>query len=297
MKRNLLALLCALLLPLSACSLAREDTGQVQDRFCGLYVVPVAEDAPPPFTSETLDLTELGTEAVDTGRFGTLSFPKLVLLAREDPETGDYVFPGLPGAGIWEIRTENLTYFGSTLGDPVFQGGGEETTLSGTLYLSEDLASSAYVYLYRVYQTPEGQLYLDGSGDSISGGIGGGYSQSMTATATGADGETVSESFTVSVSFEAIPQLRQVVVRQYDRQDQPVAEAVYTLASGDQILQRAEGAEWVLVTEQAEDGTAKRTVYDWDCAEDQHHTVWFVGENGLGTSLFFTLPGQLAEDI
>ena len=68
---------------------------------------------------------------------------------------------------------------------------------------------------YRVFQTPDGRIYLNGSGNSYAGGMSG-FTETQTYSYT-MDGETMQEDkLTVKVYIKSVPRLEKVIVTQYE---------------------------------------------------------------------------------
>ena len=199
----LLAAAAAVLAALGTVPLAAPGPEGQADRFVGFHVAFGARQTP----YDDGSWTEYGSQTLDTGRFGALSFPRSVLFGVYDAERGRYDFPGLEGRNcfLYQSVEENGDLVNSSsveLAHPNMAykstDQGEEETISGTVYFRAG-EEERFVTLYRVYQTEDGRLYLDGSGNSY-GGAGGmtvteHWQQSVTE-----NGETHSTSFSVEVS-------------------------------------------------------------------------------------------------
>ena len=81
-----------LIFSLAGCSLAQpEKEGPEQDEFIGYYLIYGSEGE----VYENLvdeHWTEYGSETLDLGAYGSVSSPRMILAA-EEPEEGEYVFP------------------------------------------------------------------------------------------------------------------------------------------------------------------------------------------------------------
>ena len=207
MRNKLLCLLLAAALTAltAGCSLARpEQENAPEERWIGLYVV---YDPPGTYTdfSSNPNLVELGTESLDAGKYGSLTIPREVLLGEEDPDTGDIVFPGLAGYSLF-IRhiQEDSGYVTAVQSD---MSPGEEGTavassdegvaesadgliwwgppLDAAADFDPDASPHGIWHGYNVYETSDGQVYLDGTGNSYGGaGSGMGFSSDAAYTYT-----------------------------------------------------------------------------------------------------------------
>lgn len=313
MKRSkwLAAALAALLL--AGCSLARPEKAAEQgDRWVGVYVVPSGRDG----FYDNPSLEEYGSAQVETDQFGTLTFPQEVLFAVED-EAGGYTFPGLEkGYSLFVYREygngepdhKGLDY---AIGIASNMAPGEENpqisytdegvseTASGTIYYGPPLGVTdwdAYENrgvwtAYRVFQTAEGRLYLDGSGNSYSGG---GSSFTETRSYTYAkNGETVKEdTVTVSVSLQAISRLEKLIVTQFDENNAVLQSDDLNLQNDRPELRCLPETAWVLVEEVSAEGT-ERTVYNPPEGEDPvTHDYLLLDDEGLGHMAYLNLYAQ-----
>lgn len=303
--------LCALLLAgltflLAGCSLARpEAEDQQQDRFCGFYMV----------YSSTYDdgfydnphLTELGTDTLDTGEYGSVSFPRQVLMFDWESRS----FPGLEGYALFTYRgtEENGSlYYGcvSDMGEAKFNtavtdlGGKDE--IEGAVYMGPPLGeenwdpnqNQGYWRAYRVYQTKDGAVYLDGSGNSYSGA--GGMSTTETAAYTSTkNGETVLEdTVSATVHIEVVPRLESLTVIQYDDGGGEVCRGGIPLGKELPAVTPERDTAWLLVEERYGDGTVKRTAYSVQ-EESVLHSVVILDDRGAGESASLEIMGTGAK--
>ncbi len=292
----LLAAAAAVLAALGTVPLAAPGPEGQADRFVGFHVAFGARQTP----YDDGSWTEYGSQTLDTGRFGALSFPRSVLFGVYDAERGRYDFPGLEGRNcfLYQSVEENGDLVNSSsveLAHPNMAykstDQGEEETISGTVYFRAG-EEERFVTLYRVYQTEDGRLYLDGSGNSY-GGAGGmtvteHWQQSVTE-----NGETHSTSFSVEVSLQAVQPLQTVTVTQYGGSDEPLAACVLDGSRAEESISLLPQTQWVLVAERDADGGVKRTVYDLAPEGGPlMHTAWFLDEAGLGRPVFLTIGVQ-----
>ena len=123
----------------------REDPGA--DQFIGFHMV--LEKMPKEGEEIPVDQShwvEYGTEEMKTEDFGTLSFPKKILIGRftDDPHGQDYEFPGLPGLNCFlaeeELEEGGTQYAGTSgLAGAHIKVGDEEESISGTVYFGPPL--------------------------------------------------------------------------------------------------------------------------------------------------------------
>lgn len=193
------------------------------------------------WSSDNPLLTELGTEDIDLGKYGVHALPRLMLIGQYDEEKHEYTFPGLPGYSLFSTTTYEeagapCTSSVSDMAEASFRlsvtDNGTTDEMEGTLYMGppadagphwDPLTDADGVWtFYRVYQAPDGTVYLDGGGDSFRGG--GGFSTTQTATqkTTDSEGQVTEETVSVRVSVEAAPRLTQLAVSPV-RQRQPAA--------------------------------------------------------------------------
>lgn len=302
MKNKLCALLLAgLLLTLTGCQLAKpEQENELLggDRFAGIYAV-YDENGRPDFYSNP-NLTELGTEEIDLGKYGTHSIPKEVLVGQYDEEERKYTFPGLEGFALLvthEERDEGYcsasysdmadNHFATAVTD---QGNTEE--MEGTLYIGPPLGAgpdwSEYEDLngvwtcYRVYQTEDGTVYLDGSGNSYGGA--GGMSTTATSTQkTTFNGEVTEETVSVKINVKSAPRLTRLTVTQFDESNLILQSQALPLSGELPEIDCLPTTAWVLVEEVS--GTeVTRTVYNApQPGEDPfYHQVILLDDSGMG---------------
>ena len=312
MKRSkwLAAVLAALLL--AGCSLARpEKEAEQEDRWVGVYVVP-SQDGRDGFYDNP-NLEEYGSSQVETDQFGTLTFPQEVLFAVED-EAGNYTFPGLEkGYSLFIYRKygnedpdhKGLDYAIGIASDMApgeenpqisYTDEGVSETASGTIYYGPppgvtdwDAYENRGVWTaYRVFQTADGRLYLDGSGNSYSGG-GGSFTETRTYTYA-ENGETVKEdTVTVSVSLQTVSRLEKLIVTQFDENNAILQSDDLNLKNSRPELHCLPETAWVLVEEVNSEGT-ERTVYDPPEGEDPvAHEYVLLDDEGLGYMAYLNI--------
>lgn len=293
----LLLALGALLL--AGCSLARAEDGTAAgDRWIGFYVM--RETGREQFYDNPY-LTEYGSSTLETEKYGGFSIPRKVLMAVQEDQ--GYRFPGMEGGfTLFSVRREeeygpsiemvsNMGPGDMTAFTHVSDTGSEEC-ISGTVYEGRPLNAAdggpdgdhLMWTGYRVYQTPAGEVYLDGSGNSYSGPCG--FTETQTYTYT-EDGGTVKEyKMTAKVTIEAVPRLEKLVVTQYDKNNAVLRTSEPDLEEAEVICEA--DAAWVLVEEVNEEG-AVHTAYDMpdEAGETVYHDFAVLDDDGVGK------PGQL----
>lgn len=300
MKKRILkigaALAClALLLGAAGGKLARpERETREEDRFVGFQMV--FERLPGEGERVPVDETgwvEYGSDPVRVAGMGTLDLPRRILIGRYSEETGEYSFPGREGRNCFlavrELEEGGTHYTGhqGLAGSHIsIRDDGE--SLSGTLYFGPPLDDSAwgtndYEYgwtAYRVYQMEDGTVYLDGSGNSY-GGVGGFTTTTREERTQTINGESVTQSFEVSVAMEAVERLTAVQVKWYGG-DGALLAGQAVEPEGELSLTPVPGAAWALVEETDRLGAVTRTAYTLGGEQGASHRLVLLDERGMG---------------
>lgn len=311
MRNKLLCLLlAAVLTALTGCSLAQpEQKTAFEDRWIGFYVVYNPPGAYNSFSSNS-NLVEMGTTSLDTGKYGALTIPQKVLLGEEDPDTGALTFPGLTGYSLF-IRHKQEDYGPVTQVVSNMSPGEEGTTINSTDQGTAETASGVIWWgppldapadwdpnedgygiwhAYRVFETADGQVYLDGSGNSYSGGGSGmGFSSDATHTYT-ENGESRTDSISVSVSVKYTPRLTGLRVVEFAGDSSVVRTTALPLAEDLPALVPAADTAFLVVEEESAEGV-KRTLYSTaDLSEGPvYHEVVLLDEEGCGHGTYLTI--------
>lgn len=310
MRNKLLCLLLAVALTaLTGCSLARpEQEAAAEDRWIGLYVVYSPPGTYNDFNSNP-NLVEMGTTSLDTGKYGTLAFPREVLLGEEDPDTGDITFPGLEGYSLF-IRHKQEDYGPVTAVQSDMSPGEEGTTInnsdqgtaetaSGVIWWGPPLDAASdwdsyenagIWHAYNVYETADGQVYLDGSGNSYSGGGSGmGFSSDATYTYT-ENGESRTDSVSVSVSVKYAPRLTALRVVEFAGDNSVVNTTDLPLTEDLPALVPTADTAFLIVEEESREGV-KRTLYSTEnlAEEPAYHEVVLLDQEGRGHGVYLTI--------
>lgn len=304
-------LLAAALTALTAgCSLARPEREAAQEeRWIGFYVVYSPPGIYDTFSSNP-NLVEMGTESLDAGKYGSLTIPREVLLGEEDPDTGDIVFPGLAGYSLFLRHIqEDSGYVTAVQSD---MSPGEEGTAvassdegvaesaDGLIWWGPPLDAPAdwdpnedgygIWHAYRVFETADGQVYLDGTGNSYgAGGSDMGFSSDAAYTYT-ENGETRKDSISVSVSVKYTPRLTALRVVEFDGDNSVVKTTALPLTEELPLLTLESDTAFLVVEEESADGV-KRTLYAAGDFTDgaQYHEVILLDQEGRGHGVYLTM--------
>lgn len=313
--------LSALLLALGATGgqLAQPERQETQaDRWVGFHVVYEAlplsmeelESHPEDYPEEDRShWVEYGSQDLDVDGLGTLAIPREILIGEYQEETGEYLFPGLEGYNAFlvaqTLEDGSQVWGGSyDLANAQVKVGGAEQSLSGTIYFGPPIGAETdwaerepdYAWTaYRVFQMPDGTVYLDGSGNSygISPGNAG-FSSTTTDTRT-VNGESETSTLTVEVNMEQVQRLEAAAVKLFDAADRLLATQEFSPEEAeDAHVSLPSECAWVLVEERYEDGSLHRTVYsplEQEGQEEIAHSLVLLDERGMGraVSLFLTL--------
>ena len=306
MKRKLMLLLAVLLAvvlaDLTGGSLAQPEAGDSSEgRFAGFFVAYDVTGTGRDAFYDNPNLTASGSKTLDT-EYGKLSLPRNILVGKEGKD-GQYTFPGMEGLCLFLVHGEmdDGSPYAKVISDmhvleKTATHADRETCyeFSGTAYLGPPLnagpgwdryTSAGILTYYRVYEAPDGTVYLDGSGNSASSGLGS-YSENRTFS-TMEDGEMSSKTIKVTAHAAYAPRLEKLTVSQFDDTN--------TLLQADELALREDMPEvaclpetaWALVEEQSADGTV-RTAYSAgaDSGEEPvaRHTVILLDRDGLGTA-------------
>jgi len=253
---------------------------------------------------ENPHLTEYGSVRLEG--YGAVANEVLFAVERE----GGWVFPGMEGgytlfaaAGVYE---DGSPYYTTVSNMAPGEGGSEMKvtdegttySLSGTVYYGPPLGAEAdwasarrnAVWTgYRVYQTEDGRIYLDGSGSSFSGDGCTGFTLSDEKKTT-VNGEAATEKIEVSVSVREVPRLERLSVTQFDAGSAVLRTDDLPLTGKLPAVQWAAGAAWALVEESSPDGV-RRTAYSVPAAweEPVSHQVILLDDDGLGCAAQLTM--------
>lgn len=262
-----------------------------EDQFVGFHLVYQS----PLEKVEQSGWKEYGTQDMVLEGFGTVSFPRKILIGRYNEETWEYEFPGLEGQNCFlGLRTEedgNQSYVGySGLADAHIVVGDGEYSISGTAYvgpMAENHAPTEDGYVlvaYRVYQMADETIYLTGEGNGYGGRGGFTINEEHNRIET-IGGERRQITLEVQFSIEWAERTEEVAVSWYDSDNCVVGERALTMEEiGDGLtLERPEGAVWALVTTADSLGTVARCAYTLDePGKTAYHRLIQMDERGMG---------------
>ncbi len=285
MNKKILAILlsCSMLL-MGGCSLAKEEVvSKEADRLVGVYLTTEYPD------SNNEHWVEYGTFNADT-KFGEIPFPNMILPAEYDTRTREFVFPGLDGYALFEATVQDGEDVYNTAQSDFMDGNfhvistdfGDSFELSGTLYVGEKTEDTIWK-ANLVYQTADGMVYLDGSGNGYSGNEGGFSSkveQTHTKTVNGKEGSTTTM---VEFSIKTIEELEHLVVYQYNEAGEQIDSKELTVTGEDKDVIWASDAAWAVIEEEYAN-SVKRTVcnYPDNTKEEVTHTVVILNKHFVG---------------
>lgn len=304
MKKSKFLLLALAALALTGCSLARAEASPKDgDRWVGFHVVPSQSGHRDFYDNPYLE--EYGTFAAETDRFGTLTFPQEVLFAVED-EAGNYTFPGIDtGFSLFyldEIRDgSHCTVLVSNMG--AHENGvnitdsdeGLSIALSGTVYCGPPLGVTDWDpyddetiwTFYRVYQTEDGRVYINGDGNSTNAPL----THTSTETRTiQKNGETVQEeTLSVKAAIETVPRLERLAVTQFDENNTILRTEDLSLQNDRTEVRCLAETAWILVEEISGSGV-ERAVYSVPQGEDPvSHEYVLLDDNGYGYMAYLNI--------
>lgn len=273
MKKLKFLLLSLLVLTLTGCSLARaEAPPESGDRWVGFYVVP-SQSGWDAFCNNPY-LEEYGALEVETEQFGTLTAPRDVLFAVED-EFENYTFPGMEtGFNLFylEETTESSHCTRAVSDMSPYEGfhimetdEGSSITIGGTVCYGPPVGVADWDpyddetiwTFYRVYQTEDGRVYIDGGGNSANGPITHTATETHTLTSNGET--TREETLSVTVAVKAVPRLERLAVTQFDGNNAILQSEDLSLQSGRTEVHCLAETAWILVEEISAEGV-ERTV-------------------------------------
>ncbi len=294
MKHKAIFLSVLLLLVLTSCALAQPEA-ETGDQFAGLYVVPGPPDSRPDLWDSEANphLTARGSIRVEAGQIGGLDLPQYVLFGEKQGDA--YVFPGLEG-GYSLFLLRGTTADGTPLSEVVsdmapgeylisVSDEGTSDTISGTLYYGPPLGAADWDpygnkncwTAYRVYQTPDGRVYLDSVSVCFEGGT---YNETSTQRVT-TNGEVTENTLSVTVTGQAVPRLERLVVTQFSGDNAALSSQEISLQDPLPAFRCGPDAAWVLVEEHSREGVV-RTALPAPEASPISHQVILLDEAGQG---------------
>ena len=305
-KFKFLLALC-LLFSLTGCQLAQpEAVGPAQDEFIGFHIVPeklgeVSEDGFQRIgDNDRSQWVEYGSEEMELDGLGMVSFPRQILVGVYNEADRRYEFPGKEGFNCFVAvernedgeryingytdMTETSLHLKST-------DEGEENILKATLYMDTVVAEREEDYdtiltAYRVYQMPDGTIYLDGTGNSYAGG---GFTVSERAEhTTTVNGKSTKRILDIEFSIKDANRLETVEILWFDGGDGVlfVEDLPLETLTGEVELTPPAGTAWALVRTRDEDGNVVRAVMEPDYTGWAAHDLIVLDDLGIGQKVW-----------
>lgn len=296
MKRKLFAMLLAMAMALSGCSLAlnTDEDGTTKDQLVGMYITFSNG------TDDIWDTEEMGMEPIHTA----MSDGKKLAAqqVRQEIELYDgilttqnpYLFPGDYGIvcmTFYEKATEENGGFWNNVTDAEFAdntkriGTVNDSThinLESTIYVSDALEThDLYLYMNPVYQTPEGEVYALGTTPVGWDGVSM-YDCSKTISqeinGTLPDGmKAGGGSVTLTVKKAVLPEC--YVILEMDDNNQIIKTTEYAPADIPEEYVPTAGAAYLILESRGAEKTT-RTVYSPDDASAVMDT-FYPGRHGI----------------
>jgi len=310
LKFGIPVLLLCLLFDFTGCQLAQpEKTGPETDEFIGFHLVPeriVTVDGPDggewgmvEGSDDRSQWVEYGTEDMELEGFGTVAFPRQILIGTYNEDTRRYDFPGKEGYNCFlAIRTgeDGTTYINGytdmteTSLDRRFTDEGEENILKAALYtdtIKEGEGDYDYILTaYRVFQMADGTVYLDGTGNSYAG-AGFTINERREITLT-TNGESTRQILDIEFSLKDAMRVEQVEITWFDEEERIISQELLSLdgMEGEHTLTPPAGAAWAMIRETGEDGTVKRTASTPDYNGFGSYKLILMDETGIGRAVW-----------
>ncbi len=142
---------------------------------------------------------------------------------------------------------------------------------------------------YRVYQTPDGRVYMTDGGSSYGGAGGMGATSTETSTIA-VNGKPATRVVEIGFKIEGVERLTQAAVTWFGGDNAPLTARVLTPEELEENpeLPRPAGAVWALVEEKRRGGAVNRAVYTLE-EEPVIHDLIVLDDLGLGRYATLTL--------
>lgn len=305
LKIGAAVLMAALLFGFTGCQLAQpEKVGPETDAFIGFHIVPeklglVNEDGFQQIgNDDRSNWVEYGTENLELDGFGTVAFPRQILIGTYNEETRRYDFPGKEGYNCFlstytgedgEHYINGYTDMTETSLNRKIMDDGEENILKAALYTGTVKEAEDYDYIltaYRVFQMEDGTVYIDGTGNSY-GGAGFTINERMEYTAT-INGESTKQVLDIEFSLKDAERLARVDVIWFGEEDEVLLREQLPLGEleGEYKLTPPAGAAWAMIRETDERGGVRRTASTPDYSGNAAHKLIQLDETGVGHAVW-----------
>lgn len=301
-------LMIGLLFDFTGCQLAQpEQAGPESDEFIGFHFVPeklgeMIDENGEMFQqigdSDRSRWVEYGTENMELDGFGTVAFPRQILIGTYNEDTRRYDFPGKEGYNCFlatrtgedgERYINGYTDMTDTALEMKVTDEGEENILKAALYTGTAEEEEDYDYIltaYRVFQMEDGTVYLDGTGNSYGGA---GFTiNERTEYTTTINGEQTKQILDIEFSLKDAERLVQVEVTWFGGEDEILLQEQLPLEEleGELELTPPEGAAWAMIRETDEQGNVKRTASTPDYSGHAAHKLIQLDERGVGRAVW-----------
>ena len=295
MRIKLLAIIVSLIL-LTGCSLAQPEQQNInQDNFIGFHAVVETWDMDSGVpdengmtelpSSDRSHWTEYGADDIELDGFGSVSFPREVLFAEYDEETGHYIFRGMEGINAFctivdEGNSSSYSGYTQLSNSKISATNDAITSLEGTIYI-ENGNEDNFITLYRVFETEDGRIYLDGTGNSF-GGAGGFSTSGKTEHKTYIGEEETVETFEITIHIEAIYPAAILEVMQYDKNNLPISSEVINAFDDTMTISLLPDTTFIMIVETDTQGEPHRSVVDrnTDPELQEYHSIRYLSESG-----------------
>lgn len=310
----IMALCCAMLLcALAGCQLARETAGANahEDKLIGVFI-----------TTEYLDLFDFegylndnisgfrgGEISVDgdTQKYQGRLYATLISRPLTNEETGEitqmeeYVFENVEGIPCFVVTMpmpelgENDSYIASSSNEAVSDehiaaSYGDESrgiTLTGTIYTAPSNKKHTY-YFNPVYQSADGSVYVTTSGSGFmvndeSYSEGSVYSQTLEAVTTVTEnGETKTDSMSVTVSISVMFAPEKIVILQMDADSSILSRTEYAPGSvPESLVPEADTAYLIVETHKRDDTNSLKIAREVYGRDAESFETFSVREDGI----------------
>ena len=309
LKFGAAVLAICLLLDFTGCQLARpEKTGPETDEFIGFHLVPerfVTVDGPDGGEWEMIEgsddrshWVEYGTEDMELEGFGTVAFPRQILIGTYNEDAHRYEFPGKEGYNCFlashtdETGTNYLNGYSDMTDCSLhrkYTVEGEENILKTALYTGTVKTGEDYDYIltaYRVFQMKDGTVYIDGTGNSYGGA---GFTINERAEyVTTINGEVKKQILDIEFSLKDAERLERVDVTWFGEEDEILAWEQLPLEklTGEYTLTPPKGTAWAMIRETDERGGVQRTASTPDYSGWATHKLIQLNDAGVGRTVW-----------
>lgn len=304
LKYGAAALMLVLLMDATGCQLARPERAEGQrDQFVGFHIVPeqlgeMIDENGEIFQqigdNDRSAWVEYGTENLELEGFGSVSFPRQILIGTYDEEERRYIFPGKEGYNCFiAMKTEEdgsrylngYTDMSHSHLEMKVTDEGEEHILTSALYVEPHASEADMEWIltaYRVYQMADGTVYLDGTGNSY-GGPGFTITEKEEYTTT-INGESTQEITSVEFSLKDAPNVQKLRVLWFDGDAVLIGQEELSVkeVGEEHILTPPAGAVWALAEETNANDTVTRTAFAPDHDGWASHELILLDDRGIG---------------